>query len=226
MPGEPASSTGAYPSPLIDPRVRGVLERLHQPSGRSGGGHGRGGGRGFGSAAPDPFASAGRALSIQADQGDLIYLLCRATGAARVVDFATSFGVSAIYFAAAVRDNGGGQVIGSEIVPEKAATAERNLTEAGLAEFADIRVGDARETLRDLGGPVDFALIDGFPGGEGPSLAFQVFQVISPQLRVGALVLNDNGESDYLDFVRDPAHGFRTLSLPIKGATELSVKVE
>lgn len=125
-----------------------------------------------------------------------------------------------------MRDNGGGVVIGSEIVPEKAATAKRNLAEAGLAEFTDIRVGDARETLRDVGGLVDFALIDGFPVGPGASLAFQVFEVIAPQLRVGALVLNDNGEPDYLEYVRDPAHGYRSLSLPLKGATELSVKVE
>ena len=48
---------------------------------------------------------------------------------------------------------------------------------------------------------------------------------LEPRLRPGALLLNDNGESDYLARVRDPACGYRTLSLPIKGATELSVKV-
>ena len=133
-----------------------------------------------------------------------------------VVDFATSMGVSAIYFAAAVRDNGGGTVVGAEIVPEKAAAAGDNLAEAGLADYADIRLGDARETLRDVGGPVDFALIDGFPVDSGPSLARQVFDVIAPQLRTGALVLNDNGEPDFLEVVRDPANGFRSLSLPLK----------
>jgi hypothetical protein len=240
--------------PLVDPRVRAVLDRLHGrtsqypgsgsssggggsgfgfsgSAGRGGGGSGgarggggSGGGRGGGGRS-DPFAAAGRSLSIQPEQGDLIYLLCRATGATRVVDFATSMGVSAIYSATAVRDNGGGIVIGAEIVPEKVATAEHNLAEAGLAEFADIRLGDARETLRDLGGPVDFALIDGFPVDGDTSLARQVFDVVAPQLRIGALVLNDNGEPDYLEVVRDPASGFRSLSLPLKGSTELSVKV-
>ena len=231
MPEQPLTFAGADPTPITDPRVRAVLNRLHGPAGRpeSGGGAGRGqGGWRDGAGAPfraDPFAAADRSLSIQPRQGELIYLLCRATGARTVVDFATSFGVSAIYFAAAVRDNGGGTVIGAEIVPEKAATARRNLAEAGLAEFADIRLGDARETLRDAGGPVDFALIDGFPVAEGPSLAYQVFEVVAPQLRIGALVVNDNGEPDYLEIVRDPARGFRSLSLPIKGSTELSVKV-
>ncbi|ANB09157.1 hypothetical protein SAM40697_5201 [Streptomyces ambofaciens] len=69
-------------------------------------------------------------------QGDLIYLLCRATGAPRAVEFATSLGVSLLHFAAAVRDNGGGTVTGSEIVPEKATTARCNLTDAGLASEA------------------------------------------------------------------------------------------
>ncbi len=232
MDPEPVTSTAAYRGPLIDPRVRAVLDRLHGPSGRPDGGRGgrggggRGGWRGGGdSSFADPFARAGHALAIRPEQGDLIYLLCRATGATRVVDFATSFGVSAIYFAAALRDNGGGTVVGAEIVPEKVATARRNLAAAGLADFADIRLGDARETLRDLGGAVDFALIDGFPVGSGPSLARQVFEVVAPQLRIGALVMNDNGESDYLELVRDPAGGFRSLSLPIKGSTELSVKV-
>ncbi len=134
-------------------------------------------------------------------------------------------GVSAIYFAAAVRDNGGGTVVGAEIVPEKVAAARSNLADAGLGEFADIRLGDARETLRDVGGPVDFALIDGFPVGDGPSLARQVMEILIPQLRAGAFVLNDNAEPDYLDLVRDPARGFRSVSLPIKGSTELSVRL-
>jgi predicted O-methyltransferase YrrM len=232
MTSDPALSGASAPSPLTDPRARAVLDRLHGLQSWGGGGHGggRGGGRGGrrgegGAYAPDPFARAGHPLAIQPAQGDLIYLLCRAIGATRVVDFATSFGVSAIYFAAAVRDNGGGMVVGAEIVPEKVETARRNLEEAGLAEFADIRLGDARETLRNVGGPVDFALIDGFPVASGPSLARQVLDVLAPQLRVGALLLNDNGEPDYLEVVRDPAHGYRTLSLPIKGSTELSVKV-
>jgi predicted O-methyltransferase YrrM len=122
-----------------------------------------------------------------------------------------------------VRDNGGGTVIGSEIVPEKAATAQRNLAEAELDKYVDLRVGDARETLRDLG---DFALIDGWPISDGePTLARQVMELIAPQLRTGAFVMNDNAEPDYLDYIRDPANGFRSVTLPLKGSTELSVKV-
>ncbi|MDO1880881.1 class I SAM-dependent methyltransferase, partial [Escherichia coli] len=92
--------------------------------------------------------------------------------------------MSALYFAAAMKDNGGGLVIGSEMVQEKAEMACKNLAEVGLTSFVDIRVCDARETLKDLGGPVDFILIDGFPLADGPSLARQVSEIVAPQLRV------------------------------------------
>jgi len=145
--------------------------------------------------------------------------------ATRVVEFATSVGMSTLYFAAAMRDNGGGKVIGAELVPAKVAAARRNLADADLAGYVDIREGDARQTLRDLGGPVDFVLIDGWPVDKGPSLARQVIEIVAPQLRPGGYVMNDNAEPDFLDFIRDPANGFLSVTLPLKGGTELSVKV-
>jgi predicted O-methyltransferase YrrM len=204
-------------SALQDRRIEQVIERMLDARSRPSGGGPRAGGR-------DPHLYADYGFSVHPDQGELMYLLCRALGARRVVDFATSVGFSALYLAAAVRDSGGGQVIGAEIVPAKIATARRNLGEAGLAEFADIRAGDARQTLKHLDGPIDFALIDGWPGDEGPSLALEVMQVVAPQMRPGAIALNDNAEADYLSFVRDPANGFRSMTLPLKGGTELSVK--
>ena len=133
--------------------------------------------------------------------------------------------MSTLYFAAAVRDNGGGIVIGSELVPAKVEAARHNLVEAGLADYAEIREGDARQTLRDLGGPVDFILIDGWPLKDGPSLARQVIEIVAPQLRLGGYIMNDNGELDFLDFIRNPSSGFLSVTLPLKGGTELCVKV-
>ena len=206
--------------PLRDPKVNAVIERLHlnRRSPRDSGAPRM-------SSTPDPAAFAEYGFSIHPDQGDLIYLLCRGMKARRVVDFATSVGMSTLYFAAAIRDNGGGQVIGSELVPAKAETARGNLKEAGLDSYVDIRVGDARETLKDVGGPIDFALIDGWPLGEGPTLARQVVDVLAPQIRVGGYILNDNAEPDFLDFIRDPKNGFISLTLPIKRGTELALKV-
>jgi predicted O-methyltransferase YrrM len=209
----------AAPGPLTDLKVLAVIDRLQAERRRPTGGGPRH------SSEFDPHAYEEYGFSIHPEQGDLIYLLCRAVGARRVVEFATSIGMSTLYFAAAVRDNGGGKVIGSDIVPGKLAAARRNLAAAGLAAWVDLRPGDARETLRDLGGPVDVALIDGWPGGEGPSLARQMMDIIAPQVRIGGIVINDNAEPDYLDYIRDPANGFRSMSLPLKGGTELSVKL-
>ena len=47
----------------------------------------------------------------------------------------------------------------------------------------------------------------------------------APQIRSGGMVLNDNAEPDYLAYVRDPANGFISITLPLKGGTELSLKL-
>ncbi|WP_433654621.1 O-methyltransferase [Nocardia sp. CA-128927] len=203
--------------PLRDPAVNAVIDRLaaaqqYRPDDPAAGRE------------RDPHDYSEYGYSIAPEQGDLIYLLCRGIRTTRIVEFATSVGMSTLYAAAAVRDNGGGTVIGSEIVPAKVATAQRNLAEAGLADYAEIREGDARTTLRDLGGPVDFALIDGWLGTE-PSLAREVIEIIAPQLRIGAYVMNDNAEPDFLAYVSDPANGFLSVTLPLHGGTELCVKV-
>jgi predicted O-methyltransferase YrrM len=173
----------------------------------------------------DPREFPGVAFPISPEQGDLLYLLCRAIGATRVAECATSLGVSTLYLAAALRDNGGGLVIGSEIVPEKAARARASLADAGLEHLVDVRVGDALETFADLGGPIDLLLVDGWPTADPPSLSRSIIEVVAPQLRRGAIVVNDNAEDDYLAFVRDPANGFVGMTLPLKDATELSVRV-
>jgi predicted O-methyltransferase YrrM len=206
-------------SPLQDAQVNAVIDRIwaSQRYPEDGGPH----------ANPDydPAAYADYGFSIFPAQGDLIYLLCRAIRATRVVEFASSVGFSTLYFAAAMRDNGGGMVIGSELVPSKVVTARQNIDEAGLSRYVDIREGDGRQTLRDLGGPVDFALIDGWPLASGPSLARQVIEIVAPQLRIGGFLMNDNGEPDYIEFIRAPSNGFLSVKLPIKGGTELSVKI-
>ncbi len=165
-------------------------------------------------------------IALDRSQGVFCYLLARALGAKRIVEYGTSFGVSTIYLAAAVRDNGGGQVIGSEFVPAKAKRAREHLAEAGLEEWVEIREGDARETLRDLPGEVDFFLNDGFPNA-----ALAVLQCVAPFMRPGAALVTDNvgafwsNYEAYLAWLADPANGFRSGRLEMNEGTELSVKV-
>jgi len=165
-------------------------------------------------------------LALDPANGVFCYLLARAMQARHIVEFGTSFGVSTIYLALAVRDNGGGLVVGTEMIPEKAERARLNLCDAGLDAFVDIREGDALETLRDIDGPVDFLLNDGFP-----RFTLPVLKLLAPQMRAGAAALCGNAaafpadHADYLAWVRDPANGFRSMKLAMKLAGEFSVKV-
>jgi len=170
-------------------------------------------------------------VALDPEKCDLCYLLCRSIKARRVVEFGTSFGVSTIYLAAAVRDTlreagGDGLVIGSEIEPTKATAATANLAEAGLASFVEVRVGDARETLKDVGGPVDFLLLDSWI-----PLVRPVIDVVAPRLRPGAIVVCDNVQmyereyADYTAVVRDPRNGFRSVMLSHEGGLEISLKL-
>ena len=89
-------------------------------------------------------------------------MLARSIGAQNVVNFGTSFGISTLHLAAALRDNGGGRLIGSEFEPLKAARARKNLAAANLSDLVDIREGDALETFaRDLPQSIDLVLLDG-----------------------------------------------------------------
>ena len=91
------------------------------------------------------------------------YPILRSLSARCIVEFGTSYGVSTSYLALAMQENGGGTVFGTERVPSRAARSREPLKEAGLAEDVGILEGDALETLRGVGGPIDFLLNDGFP---------------------------------------------------------------
>ncbi len=164
-------------------------------------------------------------LAVDVDNGLLCYLLLRAMRARRVIEVGTSMGVSTIYLAAAVRDNGGGTVVATELVPEKAARARQNLSDAGLLELVDLRVGDAAETLAGEHDPIDFVMNDAFP-----PLALPIMQRLAPYMRPGAIALCGNAvlfpadHEDYVRWMRDPKNGFSSLKFPMKLAGEISVR--
>lgn len=227
-------------STLNDPRVAKLLDRLHAQSSAQNEALGsffaeriREGGaldwKNF-DARTERFM-ADKFVALERDKAELCYQLCRALRAKRVVEAGTSYGVSTLYLAAAVRDNlradgGTGLVIATEHEPEKAKTARAHWAEAGLADLIELREGDLRETLKQVPGPIDFMLMDIWTPMARPAL-----ERIAPRLRPGALVVADNtvsfreGYADYFAFVNDPANGFRTLTLPYEGGLELTVKL-
>ena len=149
-------------------------------------------------------------LAVSPDYGRFLYAVARASKATRIVEFGTSMGLSTIYLAAALRDNGGGHLIGSEMEPTKVARARANLEAAGLADLVDIRAGDALETLKDVGGEIDLLLVDG-----AFSLYLPVLKLVEPRLKTGAVILGENSfEPGYQAYVRDPANGYFSFALP------------
>jgi len=160
-------------------------------------------------------------LPVSRETGRLLYMLARAMGARRIVEFGTSFGLSTLHLAAALRENGGGRLITSEFEPSKLARARRNLEEADLIDLVDIREGDALLTLGiDMPESIDLLLLDGAKGLYG-----EVLGLVENRLRPGALIIADNADycPDYLERVRSPAKGY--LSVPFAGDVELSIRL-
>jgi predicted O-methyltransferase YrrM len=163
-------------------------------------------------------------IPVSRSQGEMLYLMARSIDARRIVEFGTSFGISTLYLAAAVKDNGGGIVVGSELEPSKHAKAKEHLRDAGLDSFADVRLGNARETLANVEAPVDLVLLDGWK-----DLYLPILELLKPKLRPRAVVLADNiftfrkALRPYVEYVQSGANGFVSSTLDIADGFELSV---
>jgi predicted O-methyltransferase YrrM len=150
----------------------------------------------------DPYSPAflgDFGYSLRPAQGEFVYIVTRAMGARLAVCVPASAGASLLYLGAAMRDNGGGRVIGLEPREEYRARACQAVTSAQLDELVELRCDETEIELESLGGQVDVALIDGWPDLSAPSRARAILGVLTPALRRGALVINDNCEPDYLD---------------------------
>ena len=160
-------------------------------------------------------------IPISAEAGKLLYALIRASRPQTVVEFGMSFGISTIYLAAAVTDNGTGHVVTTELSGKKVAAAAANLREAGVEAAVTILEGDALETLAGVAGPIGLVLLDGWK-----DLCLPVLRLLEPKLAPGALVAGDdtNGPAmaDYLAYIRDPANGYVTVAFPVEDGMEIS----
>jgi predicted O-methyltransferase YrrM len=210
-------------SALYDPRVERVLDAMHteadrvdppllaQAQGKTG---------------AERAAHLEHAfIPVSPEAGRLLYTLVRGAGAGATVEFGTSYGISTIYLAAAVRDRGEGRVITTELNTAKAERAREYIDDAGLSDLVDLRVGDALETLAGLEHDVSFVFLDGWK-----NVYLPVLHLLEPALRPGALVAADDLDlfpavlKPYLDYVRDPANGYVSVMLPVGDAMELSAR--
>jgi predicted O-methyltransferase YrrM len=148
-------------------------------------------------------------------------MLARSSRARTIIEFGTSFGISTLHLAAALRDNGGGRLITTEFEPSKVARARDNLTAGGLLDLVEIREGDALQTLSvDLPETIDLLLLDG-----AKALYPEILNLVESRLKVGALIVADNADHspDYLARVRPPAKDY--MSIPFAEGVELSMRI-
>ncbi len=201
--------------PNFAPRVQAVLERLYNdamttdlPALQAAGE------QGLDDSDPGFYEKmSGAYLPVLPDFGTLLYLVARISHARSIVEFGTSFGISTIFLAAALQDNGAGKIITTEFQSNKAEQARRNLVAAGLDRWVEIRTGDALESLRtNLPERVDLLFLD---GTKAHYLA--ICRLLASRLASGSLIASDNSEKEsaaaYLAYIRDPANGFTGCSI-------------
>jgi predicted O-methyltransferase YrrM len=161
-------------------------------------------------------------LPVTPESGQLLYTLVRATRPTVVVEFGMSLGLSAIHLASAVRDNGIGRIVTTELSAAKVVAAKATFAELGLDDVITVLEGDALETLANIEEPVNFVLLDGWK-----DLYLPVLQLLEPKLSPGALVIADNtGMADtqpYVDYIRDPANGYVGVSFPVRDSDAMEI---
>ncbi|HXB89723.1 O-methyltransferase [Mycobacterium sp.] len=161
-------------------------------------------------------------IPVTPEAGRLLYSLVRATRPATIVEFGMSFGISALHLASAVRDNGSGRVVTTELSADKIAAAKQTFVETGLDDLITILEGDALSTLAGLDGPVGFVLLDGWK-----ELYLPVIKLLEPHLSPGALVVADNTEmSDakpYLDYVRNVEKGYVSVNFAARESDSMEI---
>jgi|HubBroStandDraft_2_1064218.scaffolds.fasta_scaffold272394_2 predicted O-methyltransferase YrrM len=162
-------------------------------------------------------------MPISQEGGDLLYILVRAKRPNTIVEFGMSYGISTIYLAAAVADNGAGHVVSTELSAAKIVAARANLAEAGLADHVTILPGDAMTTLNELPGPIDLVLLDGWK-----DLCLPLLRSLESRLAIGALIVADDitfsSLRGYLEYVRNPASGYVSVAFPVEDGMEISCR--
>jgi caffeoyl-CoA O-methyltransferase len=121
------------------------------------------------------------------DEAALLTMLARLVGARRALELGTFTGYGAISIARGLADDG--RLTCLELDEEYAATARRNLEEAGLADRVEIVVGPALQSLRAMPAEptFDYVFLDADKSGYP-----DYYDEIVPRLLPGGLLLIDN----------------------------------
>jgi predicted O-methyltransferase YrrM len=128
-------------------------------------------------------------IQVSANQGRLLYLLTKVSGARRVLEIGTLGGYSTTWLARAVI--GAGKVTTLELEQKHADVARKNIRRAGLEAQVTIEVGPAAATLQRFidedADPFDLIFID------ADKTAYAIYLDLCLRLsRPGTVILADN----------------------------------
>ena len=96
---------------------------------------------------------------VDAEVGALLRVLALTVDARRILEIGTAVGYSGIWLAGALPPDG--MLLTMEMNPDRAGEARANFARAGLADRANVIVGDAQRMLAKVSGPFDLIFQDG-----------------------------------------------------------------
>jgi predicted O-methyltransferase YrrM len=156
---------------VLEDRVRAVLERLEQEDA---------------SEREQGLPPEQRSRQVEPTTGRFLFSLVAPQTDCEVLELGGSRGYSSIWLAAGVRQFGG-RVLSLEHDPAKVEAWRRNVEEAGLEEWAELREGDAFELLPQLDDVFDIVFLD----AEKDDYE-ELFRLAREKVEPGALVVADN----------------------------------
>ena len=156
---------------MLDDRVRAVLERLEREDATE---RERG------------LPPEQRARQVEPTTGRFLFSLVAPQTDCEVLELGGSRGYSSVWLAAGVR-NLGGRVLSLERDPAKVEAWQRNVEDAGLSDWAELRAGDAFEQLPQIDDVFDVVFLD----AEKDDYE-ELFRLAREKVELGALVVADN----------------------------------
>jgi predicted O-methyltransferase YrrM len=129
------------------------------------------------------------AINVSANEGKLLYMLAKMSGAKKILEIGTLAGYSTIWLARALPE--GGRLLTLEYDPKHAEVSRANIARAGLEGVVEVRVGAGLDLLPRISengeGPFDLFFIDAdkenYPGYLDWALKLS---------RKGSVILSDN----------------------------------
>ncbi|HWJ44076.1 MAG TPA: class I SAM-dependent methyltransferase, partial [Gaiellaceae bacterium] len=159
---------------MLDDRVRTVLARLEQEDAAE---------------RAEGLPVAERSRAVEPTTGRFLFALVAPQTDCEVLELGGSRGYSTIWLAAGVRHLGG-RVLSVENDPRKVEAWHHNIEEAGLADWAELIEGDAKEVVPEIDDVFDVVFLD------AEKEDYEVlFHLARTKLEPGALVVADNVSS-------------------------------